>query len=522
MKKLAIIINMFIFFSSYAVEISHTVVLEDTEPAHRFKVVDLDFPPFYYDPITDTYPEDGYSYMWYTDEGHVSNEMEPVFFFSSSGSHNVSLVLTPRKKGDDVLKVFHTFNLTVSPLQTSSLSNGDIIHTNMYVDGQARMGDRIYVVVPLNSCKKIPSYHNYKVGYNQSQLEFISVLSQSNLGGVELSSLPDIALDITLDKAVNFTYYWNEFRNDVATILEFKVLTDSYEPIGLKFHKYIVAQCDEDVEITINPIRGPYDPNYKESDISEVNVAEYPIKKITPTEVLYTIHFQNIGNAPVDSITIFDNLPNYLNFVSFEGSSEPGPLVTASHSGGILKWIIAPNADIKGTNESPTQPESSTKGWVQFKAEIVKEENIIYDSCHCLRNYATIYFDSLTPINTEANLIVIGDSLCFGLNPNSQGLTYAETICNKQGTGSSFKTNTTSENGTKSYLIYPNPFNSVFYLDGPIKDIQSIEVINSIGQRILSQSRYDGLINLDSHPNGLYFVLIKTEEKQHTIQVNKY
>lgn len=81
MKKLILTLCTLIPLLNYAVDIEHTVVPEGMELGHQFEVTDTDFPPYYFDPIIEEYPDSGYSYMWHTDEGHVSNEKKPVFFF---------------------------------------------------------------------------------------------------------------------------------------------------------------------------------------------------------------------------------------------------------------------------------------------------------------------------------------------------------------------------------------------------------------------------------------------------------
>lgn len=522
MKKRAqfLIVFLCLSFSIHAVDILHI----PDGPVHKFEVVDPEFPPYYLDTVTDTYPDSGYSYMWHTDEGHVSNEEKPEFFFATSGSHDVHLTLTPRKKGDEDLKVSAVFNFNVNLWETSPLSNGGIADEDMYLDGEARKDDIINIVVPLNSCQQQQLTQYFKVGFDESKLEFLGLLPQSNLSFTAPSSHPDAALGQLLNMAVHFSYNWDTSRDDVVAVIQFKVLADMTEPVVLKYHKPNNAQCDSDVEIAFRTIRGPYDPNYKESDVMEINVVEQPGKKVSSTEVLYTIHFQNIGDAPVDSVTIFDVLPAYLSFVSFEGSSEPGYLVNTSVIGSTLQWIIAPSADIKGTNESPTQPEPSTKGWVRFKADIAKEEDILYDTCYCLANIATIYFDTLSPITTEADVIVIGDSLCFSSLPI--GLPYSDTFCNNWGVSTSSSSTKNAHEAEPreeaSFSVYPNPFSSSVRWTGDIGEAYEVEVFDAKGQPVFPLSIRANEIELGNQPNGLYFIRVLTDQGQHIAPVMKY
>jgi hypothetical protein len=518
MKKLAFILSLFTSLSSYAISVSHTPVPYMGEVAYQLEVTDEDFPPYYYDADAGGYPSEGYSYTWHTDEGHISNAEKPTFFFATSGEHTVHLMLTPRKKGDDFLKVYTTVTVNVDPLHVSSTSNGNIIDMDMYLDGEARSGDKIYIVVPLNSCMTT-GLHNYKVGYDDSKLEFSSVLTQSNLSFSGVTPLAEEVLGAPLNRTVNFSYNWDTYRDDVAAVIEFNVLATIEVPIVLKFHRSNLAQCDSHSALEFASIGGPYDPNYKVSSISKINVFEEPSKKVSTTEVLYTINFQNIGIAPVDSITIYDVLPDYLNFVSFEGSSEPAILVNTSVLGDTVKWVIAPNADIKGTNESPSQPEPSTKGWVRFRAEIAKEQNIIYDTCYCLANTASIYFDSLSAIVTAPDVIIIGDSLCFVAN--SFGNSYADTFCD-EASAPYAKVKLEQKKEESSFTIYPNPFESSFQLKGDLENIKTLEVFNTLGQKLISQTNYNNAIHLDNYPDGLYFVRISTNSGQQVLRVKKH
>lgn len=536
MKRLILTLCTLIHLSSYAQEmipyegIGATLVAGN---GHQFETLeDFDYLPAFYPDADDVLPEDGYSYMWHTDEGHVSHAEKPIFYFASDGPHDVYLTLIPRKKEDDDLKIFMHLNYIVDASATSLASNGDLSEVDMYLDGQARKGDKIYVVVPLDPCQKTGT-HNYRVGYDQTKLVYLNVLSQSNLTVTDNPLYEDMAMGMDLNRTVDFSYVWGASRNDVAAVMEFQVLDfEGEESVSLKFHKDKKARCDNDVEIEFSLIRGPYDPNYKESDILEVNVFDKPDKKVDTTEVIYTIHFQNIGDAPVDSITIFDTLPNYLTFISFEGSSEPSSIVTEGHVGGVLGWVIAPDADIKGTNQSPVQPEPNTRGWVSFKAAISEEQYILYDTCYCLTNIATIYFDSLAPITTEADIITIGDALCFSPDPNNQGQLYAQTICNP-GIGGSTSTSSSRPNGFNEgeaaiekeeqlFIAYPNPSDKAFQLKGELEKIRGIEVLNALGQKVLSLSSYETSISIADQPVGLYFIRIIIDEGQQVIRIEKY
>lgn len=68
----------------------------------------------------------------------------------------------------------------------------------------------------------------------------------------------------------------------------------------------------------------------------------------------------------------------------------------------------------------------------------------------------------------------------------------------------------------KSINIYPNPTSDKFIIDSEIKSTNTdVEVLNLVGQIVASyklNSMKEKSIDLSSHPNGIYFVRIKTSE----------
>ena len=109
MRKILLAITLFTYLFNYAVTITSTATTLGGQPAFQFEVTDpLYMPAFYYDDMLDAYPPDGWSFFWQTDEGAVSTAEKPIFHFRTTGAHEVSIVLTPRKKEVDIFKVFHS------------------------------------------------------------------------------------------------------------------------------------------------------------------------------------------------------------------------------------------------------------------------------------------------------------------------------------------------------------------------------------------------------------------------------
>lgn len=74
--------------------------------------------------------------------------------------------------------------------------------------------------------------------------------------------------------------------------------------------------------------------------------------------------------------------------------------------------------------------------------------------------------------------------------------------------------NTDNFNDNKLFKIYPNPANSLFYIENPLKiDIEKIEIIDINGRNFNNYENVDGIINVENLESGVYFVKIYYENK---------
>jgi len=513
-----------------AVTITSTATMLGGQPAFQFEVTDpLYMPAFYYDAMLDSYPHDGWSYFWQTDEGAVSTAEKPIFHFSTTGPHTVSIVITPRKKEEDILKVFDTYSFTVASGENSNSNNGDSMNDVIYFEGTPRNGDKVYIVVPLNSCDLITAPHQEKVSFDDTKLQFIRVLDVGLLSGATVVAESDIAIGLPTNKKVDFTVNWTSLRTDVAAVLEFDVIAQASEGIAVKHtpDRKFPKQCKGSSEALEFGTVGPYDPNYKESDLYNINVTEVDSSKTDSTSVEYTIHFQNIGTGPVDSITLIDSLPEYLVFDSHIASSLPAAKVNVSVAGNIVTWKLAPNADIKGTNESPSQPEYTTKGWVKFKTRLAPVDSITYDTCHCLCNKATIYFDDLDPITTKADIIAIGERLCFSfVDGKDNNPTYADDICRAKGSFyGSKETGVNSAFTPTSYeqlSLYPNPTSGMVTLGNELVGNVKVHVYNNFGKLVKEIETDSRRLDISLLSSGIYTLKIENKKKVYISRLVRY
>jgi uncharacterized repeat protein (TIGR01451 family) len=249
---------------------------------------------------------------------------------------------------------------------------------------------------------------------------------------------------------------------------------------GLRFMTDTTAQANDQVCVNVQILPTPLDANIANNTYNfcynVVNSYDPNMKTVYPVDVLpgyddwftYTIYFQNTGNAPAFNIRLRDTLDANLDLSTFEILGYSHPAITTLH-GNILTVrynnIMLP--------DSTTDFEGSI-GYFQYRIKPVSN----LPAGTQIQNTAYIYFDFNAPIitnTTENNFdITVG----------------AAAIKPKQ----------------ESYIIYPNPSNGIFLIKDN-SNIQSIEVFNMMGERLLNQGK-SNQINLSSYPKGIYFARI--------------
>lgn len=511
MKKTILYLCMLAFFFDAS---SQTIITNPTtvvgEAAVQLDISDaIDFPGYY--ARDEVQPADGYSYFWFSEQGFVSHKQNPTLFFPNGGSTTMSLVLTPRKRPDETRETVKQNAITV---QASNTQNESRDNFPLYFSSEPKVGKPIYLVVPLNSCEK-PLPQEYAISVSDG------------LVGVQASTT-NVTQVMQVGNVVYFTKDWatDQSREDVSAVFKFTVNADIGQEVWVEFIPG-VGNCQKSTMATGTVTSGPYDPNYKASDLGELNTDEVPSSRMQATRVRYTIHFQNIGEGPVDSVTITDVLPQYLSYV---GNVTGSHQVTTSQNGKNLQWVLgsmtipSKRIDVRGTNELFEKPLQSTKGWIAFDADLEPTSNmpIVQDTCYCLCNYATVYFNDLAPIETKADIIAIGNDVCFEPQPNGEGRV-VDRIC--YDTATYYK-------GLVSVLdfkkdrqaglvvsIYPNPTTSLIYLNYDKLDVHKVEIYRTNGKLIQSKENEMSVIDLSEVQGGLYLLRVFTSEGVYTARV---
>jgi uncharacterized repeat protein (TIGR01451 family) len=264
-----------------------------------------------------------------------------------------------------------------------------------------------------------------------------------------------------------FTYTNVNFANLNPNSFGLIFTTDTSAIVG--------SQICVNVEITPTPIDGNTSNNIYNYCYEVVNSLDPNMKEVYPVNVapgyndwfIYTIHFQNTGNAPAFNIRLKDTLDSNLDLNTLEILGYSHPALTSIY-GNVLTVrfndIILP--------DSTTDAEGS-KGFFQYRIKPIP--NLPFGSN--ITNTAYIYFDYNAPIitNTTQNSFVTGTKENVPFYQNE-------------------------------FILYPNPSHGIFSFKEHSK-VKTVEIFNLLGEQILSQT-IQKQIDLSVHSKGIYFARI--------------
>jgi uncharacterized repeat protein (TIGR01451 family) len=203
------------------------------------------------------------------------------------------------------------------------------------------------------------------------------------------------------------------------------------------------------------PVVNSYDPNYKE--VYPTNVEQGFQDWLT-----YTIHFQNLGDAPAFNIRILDTLDSNLDAQTFE-------ILNASHfntttlQNSIINFRF-PNIMLPDSASNP----SGSQGFVQYRIKPLANLPVGTQ----IKNTAHIYFDfnpAIVTNTTENNFVTTVGNITLPQIPSIQ--------------------------------VYPNPSSGVFMISAKA----NIEVYNLVGELVLTENNATS-IDLTAAPKGMYFI----------------
>jgi uncharacterized repeat protein (TIGR01451 family) len=234
------------------------------------------------------------------------------------------------------------------------------------------------------------------------------------------------------------------------------------------------------------PVVNSYDPNIKE--VMPKGIGATGVVPPTTSELTYTVHFQNTGNASAINVYIIDTLDVNIIPESIEILGRSHTMTPQWIAPGVLKFNFN---NINLADSFSNEPASH--GFVTFKVKLVSNLNL----GTVINNTAFIYFDFNAPIvtNTAVNTIDLITSA------NSQ------TINNK-------------------LSIFPNPAKEELFIS--INNLKTntasfVEIFNIAGQKVLEQGIFQNNTKLDLNglSKGLYLLKTNIEGTVSTVKIVK-
>ncbi|MBI3519543.1 MAG: T9SS type A sorting domain-containing protein [Bacteroidetes bacterium] len=309
--------------------------------------------------------------------------------------------------------------------------------------------------------------------YNLNCASGISGQLTVNISGPVTYVAPAIDSFTPIVSGTTFTYNIADFGN-VNFSSDFNII--------LKTDTTATAGDSICVSVNVTPISGDNNINNNMYHLcyGVVNSYDPNMKEVYPINVepgyndwfIYTIHFQNTGNATAYNIRLVDTLDANLDLETFK-------VINYSHSN---TWTIN-NRTVFFNFQNIQLPDSSSnpdgsKGYVQYR---IKPKNNLGAGTK-IKNTAYIYFDYNSPIVTNSTI-----------NEYIQLVSVKEYLKNLHST------------------IYPNPNNGTFTIELSIKEKQDLQLFDMTGNLVLSQTIENGKGNIDANylSAGVYNISIK-------------
>jgi len=238
-------------------------------------------------------------------------------------------------------------------------------------------------------------------------------------------------------------------------------------------NKYILTQY----------VTGAFDPNNKEVDQGDsLSLAQYNANK----ELIYTIHFQNVGNDTAFNIRILDTLSYYCDLTTFTVLSSSHNYTYNLNNSRVLEFLFN---DIALVPKSTDEVESN--GFIKYA---VKVKNMYIGSV--IKNTANIYFDFNTAVVT---------------NTTQTGIYDVSLFISKNIITSNIEIYPNPSNGNISIKVNGNPNNS------------RVDLFSCTGKLLFSKEiGYSDQINIANLNSGIYIVKISGDGVNKTGKVVIY
>ena len=267
-----------------------------------------------------------------------------------------------------------------------------------------------------------------------------------------------------------------------------------------------------------------YDPNDKL--VSPVYPNNYALMS---EDLVYTIRFQNTGNAEAYDVVIRDTLDSNLAPSTFKiiSSSHPEVLSTIMDEDQFLTFSFI---DINLPDSTSNFVES--QGFIMYKIQVkedLPEETIVQNTAH-------IYFDSNPAITTNTTVNVMlstfdsdqdGYDLFVDCDDNNAGINPgAEEIVNNgidedcDGMDTSVFLNEVTDN---NWSVYPNPTSGIIAIVAQNFSNGTLLLKDISGQIVLKKSIEPKMnIDISSFPAGVYLLQIQADQQLFSRRIVKY
>lgn len=269
-------------------------------------------------------------------------------------------------------------------------------------------------------------------------------------------------------------YYWVSFDAIAPLTLNQFVFTLANVLPNAGFSDVNMAN---NVDTVHQAVTGSWDPNNKL--VEPIGVGDEGKIDGNTEKLVYTINFQNTGNAPAINVVLHDEIETDLDIESFE-------MIGASHDyhmhfeGRKAVWVFSNIMLPDSTNDEP-----NSHGFVKFAIKLVPG----LAQGTQITNSADIYFDYNEPIVTNTALNTIDYTLSIGETPDAN----------------------------VSITLQPNPFNqyTTIRLEGAGNDAVELKVFDMIGNLVKSEISDNNVIriNRDNLSAGMYLYELRQNGK---------
>jgi len=201
---------------------------------------------------------------------------------------------------------------------------------------------------------------------------------------------------------------------------------------------------------------------------------------MSTTELLYTIHFQNVGTAPAIDVRIKNLLDTDLEKSSLKVIGSSFPVQTNIDANGLVTFLFDNILLADSTHDEP-----NSHGFVTYKISLKPSLAVGTQ----LNNTASIYFDYNAPVvtNTTLNTLQTASGV-YELNAGS-------------------------------FEVYPNPSNGIVTINSS-NAISKITIINVLGEIVESVTADSKQVVLDMTDlkSNIYFLQITDVKNQTSIK----